>query len=205
LKSRRIGVLGGTFDPVHIGHLIVATELKHALDLEHVLVVPAGDPPHKPDQPLSPSADRVRMLELALEGRHGFSIDPVDLERAGPSYTKDTLEQLKARHPSDQLVFLMGEDSLRDLTLWKEPERILELAEIGVGCRPEVDLDLEEIYRALPAARGRLTVVDVPLIGVSSRDIRRRVAAGEPIAFQVPAAVEQYIYERGLYRPEASS
>lgn len=200
LESRRIGVFGGTFDPVHVGHLIIATELKHELALDHVMVVPAGAPPHKPDQTLSPAADRIRMLELALDGRSGFSIDSVDLDRPGPSYTKDTLARLHARLPHDQLVFLMGEDSLRDLRTWNDPERILALAEIGVGCRPDVEIDLEAIYASLPAARGRVTVVDVPLIGVSSSDIRRRVATGRPIAYQVPLAVERYICERGLYR-----
>src|SRR4051794_3800692 len=157
------------------------------MELDRVLFVPAGDPPHKPDQTLTPAVNRVAMLELAIDRHHGFEVDRTDLDRIGPSYTKDTLTGLRSRFPGDDLVFLMGEDSLRDLHTWREPQRILELAEIGVGCRPDVDLELETVFEALPAARGHVTVVNIPLIGVSSRDLRRRVAAGAPIAYQVPA------------------
>ena len=197
--SQRIGVFGGTFDPVHIGHLVVVSELKHALALDHVLIVPAGDPPHKPDQPLTVATHRVRMLEIAIDNRDGFSVDRTDLDRVGPSYTKDTLALVQARYYADQLVFLMGEDSLADLHTWREPERVLELAEIGVGCRPDVALDLEAVFQQMPSARGRVTLVDVPLIQVSSRDLRLRVANGDPIAFQVLPGVERYIAEHGIY------
>ena len=200
MSSRRIGVFGGTFDPIHVGHLVLVSELRHALGLDHVLLVPAGDPPHKPDQLLSPVEHRVRMLRIAIEGREHFSIDPVDIDRGGPSYTMDTLEQLHRQNPCDCLVFLMGEDSLRDLHTWREPERILELAEIGVGCRPNVRLDLDTVYDRLPGTRGRVTLVDVPLIEISSRAIRQRVASGAPIAYQVTREVEKYIEAHGLYR-----
>jgi nicotinate-nucleotide adenylyltransferase len=199
VAPRRIGIFGGTFDPVHIGHLVIVAELKHALAIDHVLVIPAGDPPHKPDQPLTAALHRVRMLQLALENRTGYAIDRIDLERAGPSYTADTLTELNARYPVSQLVFLMGEDSLRDFHSWRDPERILELAEIGVGCRPGVAVDLAAVYERLPSAQGRVSLVDVPQIDVASSDLRRRVASGEPIAFQVLPAVESYIYEYGLY------
>jgi nicotinate-nucleotide adenylyltransferase len=197
---RRIGVLGGTFDPVHLGHLVIATEMQRALNLDCVLWVPAGDPPHKPDQALTPEHHRLRMLELAVADRPGFAIDRIDLERIGPSYTVDTVAQLQARFPSDRIVFLMGEDSLRDLHEWRNPRRIIEIAEIGVARRPEVIVDLDAVYHRLPDARGRVTVVDVPLIGISSRDLRRRVRDGQPIAYQVPRAVEEYIREHRLYR-----
>lgn len=200
VAGRRIGVFGGTFDPIHVGHLVIVSELKHQLALDRVLIVPAGDPPHKPDQPLSPATHRVRMLEIALEGRDGFEIDTIDLDRPGPSYTKDTLAALQSRNPDDRLVFLMGEDSLRDLHSWREPERIVELAELGVGCRPGVEIDLDAVYERLPAARGRVTLVDVPLIEISSRDLRLRVATGAPIAFQVVPEVERYIDVYRLYR-----
>ena len=202
MADLRIGIFGGTFDPVHIGHLVIVSELKHALALDRVLVVPAGDPPHKPDQPLTPAFHRIRMLELALDGRTGFGIDRIDLDRTGPSYTVDTLRALGSRIPTSKMVFLMGEDSLRDLHTWREPEEILALAEIGVGCRPGVSVDLDAVYERLPTARGRVALVDVPQIEVSSRDLRRRVAAGEPIAFQVLPAVETYIHEHGLYRKQ---
>lgn len=195
----RLGVLGGTFDPVHLGHLVIAVELKHALRLDRVLLIPNGDPPHKPDHPLTAAHHRVRMLELALEGRSGFEIDPIELHGAGPSYTKDTLVRLSERHQDADLVFLMGEDSLRDLHSWRDPERILELAELGVGCRPDVEVDLDAVFAQLPSARGRVSLVNVPLIGISSSDLRRRVRAGEPIAYQTPTAVEAYIHDHALY------
>lgn len=199
MGRRRIGILGGTFDPVHLGHLIIASEMRFALNLELVLWVPAGDPPHKPDQIITPAIHRVRMLELALAGCEGFEIDRIDLERSGPSFTADTVTHLQDRYPGCQIVFLMGEDSLRDLHSWREPERILAVAEIGVARRPDMNVNLDAIYERLPASRGRVKIVDVPLIGISSRDVRRRVQRGHPIAFQVPLPVEQFIAEHGLY------
>lgn len=199
MNSRRIGIFGGTFDPVHIGHLIMAVELRHALDLDRVLFVPAGDPPHKPFVPITAARHRIRMLELALAGHGEFVIDRVDVDRPGPSYTKDTLAMLKPRFPNARLFFLMGADSLRDLETWSEPERILHLAELGVAARPGAQIDLESTYRSLPAARGRIVVVETPLIDISSSDIRDRVAAGMPIAFQAPEAVERYIRDNQLY------
>ncbi len=201
--GRRLGVFGGTFDPVHVGHLIMATELRYRLGLDHVLFVPAGDPPHKPDLPLTPINDRLRMLEIAIGRSPAFSIDLVDVERAGPSYTKETLALLSRKFPDDELVFLMGEDSLQDLPTWRSPELILQLAEIGVGARPGIDVDLDELFAVLPAARGRVSVVEIPLIGVASRDIRNRVRTGEPISYQVTAGVEQYIIGKGLFLPKS--
>jgi len=199
--GRRLGIFGGTFDPVHVGHLIMATELLHRLELDQVLFVPAGDPPHKPDLPLTPIEVRIAMLEIAIQRRPEFSIDLVDIERAGPSYTKETLALLTGKFPEDQLVFLMGEDSLQDLPTWNSPERILSLAEIGVGARPGVDVDLKRLFSLLPSARGRVSVVEIPLIGISSRDIRRRVQEGESISYQVTEGVERYIVENGLFLP----
>lgn len=204
LGRRRIGVLGGTFDPVHLGHLVIACEMQFELDLDLVLWVPAGDPPHKPDQVITQASHRVRMLELALADREGFVIDRTDLERAGPSYTADTVARIQANHPEDRMFFLMGADSLRDLHTWREPERILAVAELGVARRPDVEIDLEDAIERLPALRDRVTIVNVPLIGITSRDLRRRVAHGEPIAYQVPPDVERYISEHNLYARESS-
>ncbi|CAA9574486.1 MAG: Nicotinate-nucleotide adenylyltransferase [uncultured Thermomicrobiales bacterium] len=197
----RIGILGGTFDPVHVGHLVAATELRHRLGLARVLFLPAGRPPHKPLQDLAPDADRLAMLELALAGEPGFSVEPFELGRRGPSYTADTLEALAPTLVPAEPVFLMGEDALRDLPTWHRPGRIVELARLGVATRPEVSVDLAVVVARVPAAAGRIDLVPVPQIGVSSRDLRRRVAAGEPIAYQVPPAVARYIADRDLYRP----
>ncbi len=195
----RIGIFGGTFDPVHVGHLVVAEELRHVLALDRVLFVPAGEPPHKPDQELSDDDHRLAMLGLAVAGNPAFEISTVDLDRAGPSYTADTIALL-SRDRAASLVLLMGADSLRDLPTWHDPGRIASLAELGVASRPGVTLDVGELVRAVPEAQGRIFLVPTPAIGVSSSDIRRRVAAGEPIRYQVPEAVEAYIADRGLYR-----
>jgi nicotinate-nucleotide adenylyltransferase len=203
-RPARVGVFGGTFDPVHTGHLIVATELQHALELDRVLFVPTGNPPHKADQDVSANADRLAMLELAIAGNPSFAISTLELDRAGPSYTADLLTMLQAEMPDTQLVFLMGEDSLRDLPTWHQPETIVALAELGVAIRPEIETDLEQIYRRLPGARGRITIVSTTLIGISSSALRRMVLEGAPIRYQVPAAVEEYIMTSEIYRLPAS-
>lgn len=197
----RIGVFGGTFDPVHVGHLIAASELRHALDLERVLFVPAGRPPHKRGRPVGADGDRVAMLRLAIAHDPRFEISLVDLGRDGPSFTSDLLARLRERLVPADLIFLMGEDSLRDLPNWHEPGRIATLAELGVASRSGVDLDPTLIHRAVPETRDRIRLVDIPGVDVSSSDLQRRVAAGDPIRYLVPLAVERYIREHGLYRP----
>lgn len=196
----RIGVYGGTFDPVHLGHLILASELRHALSLDRVLFVPAGRPPHKTGQAIGDDRHRLAMLRLALVDDPAFALSTVDLDRAGTSYTADLLEILRSLLAPAKLYFLMGEDSLRDLPTWNEPTRIVALAELGVATRPGVDADLEAVLRAVPAARGRVHVVPMPPIGIASHDLRRRVRAGEPIRYLVPSAVEDYIAAHALYR-----
>jgi len=201
----RIGILGGTFDPVHLGHLIIATELRHALRLDRVLFVPAGQPPHKPEQEITAQPHRLAMLRLALAGNHDFSLSTDDLDRSGPSYTSDMLSRLKDELKPASLFFLMGQDSLRDLPNWHEPGIIATLAELGVALRPGVVADIEQVTRLVPEARGRIHLVPVPMIGISSSAIRERVARGAPIAYQVPGAVEHYIRDHGLYRADPSA
>ncbi len=196
----RIGAFGGTFDPIHIGHLIVAAELQYALKLDRVLFLPAGDPPHKTEQRISPAVHRLAMLRLAVADQEAFEISTLDLSGSGPSYTVDLLARLQEAIGPVSLVFLMGEDSLRDLPTWHQPGRIATLAEIGVARRPGVEVNMESLIAAVPEASGRVHLVPIPELGVSSRDIRRRVAAGAPIAFQVPQAVESYIEQEALYR-----
>lgn len=205
MTRKRIGVFGGTFDPVHTGHLIIATELRFVLGLECVLFVPAGRPPHKTSQEISDNEHRLTMLQLALDDSPWFDISLVDMQRPGPSFTADTLAILRSELAPAELVFLMGSDSLRDLPAWHEPQRIVAQAEIGVARRPGIDVDLEHIYTQIPNARGRIQIVDVPLIGISSTDLRERVRTGRPIRYQVPLAVEHYIVEHGLYRDPANA
>jgi nicotinate-nucleotide adenylyltransferase len=196
----RVGVFGGTFDPIHHGHLIAVAELRFALKLDRVALVPNNSPPHKPGIPVSSAVHRLAMLRLATEGVPWLEIDQLELERGGPSFTVDTLAELTIRRPATGLVFLMGEDSLRDLPTWREPGRIVELAELGVATRSGVELELEDLYARVPGARDRVEVVEIPDVSIASRDLRRRVAEGRPIAFQVPRSVERYVTEHRLYR-----
>lgn len=199
-RPKRIGVLGGTFDPPHLGHLIITAEFQYALRLDLVLWVPAGVPPHKTNRLISADADRLAMVRLATADAPGFAVSTIDIDRGGVSYTADLLEMLRAERPGDDFFFLMGEDSLRDLPTWHDPNRICRAAELAVAQRPGVDVDLAALLESLPDCRDRLHFVFPPAIGISSSELRRRVRDGEPIAYQVPAAVERYIDEHGLYR-----
>ncbi len=199
-ERERLGIFGGTFDPIHLGHLLIAEELKFKLNLDRVLFLPSNQPPHKTGQKVSPNEDRMDMLRAALKGNPHFSISTVDLDRPGLSFTSDSLAILAKQHPHAETLFLMGQDSLRDLPTWHEPERIVQNARLGVALRPGVDVDLEAIIKAVPAADNRIILVPVPLIQISSREIRRRVRDGEPITYHVPERVENLIQRRGLYR-----
>jgi nicotinate-nucleotide adenylyltransferase len=198
--QQRIGVFGGTFDPIHIGHLIIAEILQFDLGLDTVLFLPAGRPPHKPEQQLADDQHRLAMLNIATDWYRRFEISTVDLERSGNSYTAHTLEILSAAYgDSGELYFLMGQDSLRDFPTWKNPEEIARLARLGVALRPHVDVSINAIECAVPATTGRIIMVDVPLIDVSSRSIRENIRAGRPFRFQVPHGVANYIDANGLY------
>jgi nicotinate-nucleotide adenylyltransferase len=202
-RLRRIGILGGTFDPVHNGHLYIANALRAALDLERVVWVPAGRPPHKTGQIVSSDRDRLAMLELALAGSATDQISTIDIERSGPSYTADTLEIFAERFTPARLFFLMGEDSLRDLPTWHDPERLLQAAELAVAARPGVDADLESVVRRVPTVQGRVHLIPTKEVAISSSDIRRWVGEHQSIQGLVPAAVEAYIRDHGLYMQQA--
>lgn len=196
----RVGVFGGTFDPVHNGHLHIARTLRQALQLDRLIWVPAGHPPHKTGQIVSNDIDRLTMLELALQNEPGNEISTIELHRTGPSFTADTLEHLRDCMAPAKLVFLMGEDSLRDLPNWRDPDRILQAADVAVAGRPGIDVDLNAIELALPALKGRAHIVPIRELSISSTEIRSLVAAGEPIDGLVPAAVAGYIEAHGLYQ-----
>lgn len=203
-EAPRIGIFGGTFDPVHYGHLHIATKLRDALDLDRIVWVPAGRPPHKRGQIVSSDTDRLAMLRLALADSPVDQISTIELERPGPSYTADTLELLREQLAPARLTFLMGEDSLRDLPTWRQPERILAAADLAVAGRPGIDVDVDAIAAAIPALRGHVSIVPMEELAISSSDIRRLVAAGEPVDGLVPTAVAEYIRRRGLYTAPAS-
>ena len=201
----RVGVFGGTFDPVHYGHLILAEQCREQGRLDEVLFTPAPRPPHKP-QPRARFEQRVEMLSLALAGNPTFRVEEVEKERDGPSYTVDTLAELRRRRPDDALVLLIGGDAMRDLHLWYEPQRILELASLLVVARPDSSMpDCKEFCERLgiPAGAVRMQVVEAPLIDISSRDLRRRAADGRSLRYLMPRAVECYIHDKRLYRTEA--
>jgi nicotinate-nucleotide adenylyltransferase len=198
----RIGIFGGTFDPVHAGHLHIADRLRESLALDRVIWIPAGRPPHKSGQIVSDDRDRLAMLRLALADSPSDQLSTVEIGRAGPSYTADTLEQLQRELAPASLVFLIGEDSLRDFPTWRDPDRILRAAELGVAGRPGIDVDIPGLVQALPALNGRLTIVPMAELPISSSEIRRRVAEGAPIGHLVPAAVAAYIADQGLYRQD---
>jgi nicotinate-nucleotide adenylyltransferase len=195
----RIGVFGGTFDPVHNGHLVIAKEMAKALGLERVLFVLAARPPHKSGQAVTDDWHRLTMLQLALAGVQSFEVSEIELHRPGKSYTADTLEQLSIDLAPASLVFLMGEDSLRDFPNWHDPKRIVKFAELGVAARPGIDLDVASIQHRIPEAAGRIHLVETSELDVSSQGIRERVALGKPIEDLVPPHVADYIHAHDLY------
>ena len=147
IPGNRLGIFGGTFDPIHLGHLLIAEELMFRLSLDRVLFLPSNLPPHKTGQMVSPNDDRMVMLRAALQGNPHFDISTVDMDRPGLSYTADSLEILGERHPHSELIFLMGQDSLRDLPTWHDPNHIARSARLGVALRPGVNVDLDAIIR----------------------------------------------------------
>ena len=201
LNGNRIGVFGGTFDPIHIGHLILAAEARHQLQLDQIVLAPAGDPPHKPDSPISPLHHRLAMCRLAVADDNGISISLIDAERPGPHYTSDMLRLFRERVGAEvELYFLMGLDSLRDLPTWHEPEWLVHNCRLAALRRHDVEIDWEGLEEELPGVRERVVVLDMPELDIASSSLRERVRTGQPIRYQVPREVELYIREQGLYR-----
>lgn len=200
-----VGIMGGTFDPVHIGHLAAAEEARDALGLERILFVPAGIPPHKRARPITDAAHRVAMLELAIATNDAFKLSRVELDRPGPSYTLDTVEQLAAesrragRDPD--LTVILSAESFRGLPTWHQPERLLALARIAVvprgGFPPPGRAWLKQHF---PGCEARVTFLDAPHLRLSATEIRDRVAAARSIRYLVPDAVIAYIEDHGLYQ-----
>jgi nicotinate-nucleotide adenylyltransferase len=204
-QQRRVGVLGGTFDPVHYGHLVIAEEVRAALDLAEMIFIPAGHPPHKQGEIVSTAEDRLAMLELATASNPHFSISLVDLDRPGPSYTIETLKLLHEQWSEKTAIcFVIGWDSLEDLPKWYEPEGVLEqMAHLVAVHRPGYQEEPEfrqRLEARLPGIGEKLLPVSAPQLAISSTDLRRRVAEGRPIRYQTPEAVERYIVEHNLYK-----
>jgi len=203
----RIGVFGGSFDPVHIGHLLAAECCREQAGLDRVLFVPVDIQPHKEHHQLAAGQQRLEMLALAIRGHGGFAICADEIDRGGLSYTVDTLERLTARHPDDELLLLLGPDAVLALPTWREPRRIVELARIIAMERDTLDNLGGPAYRAaleplLGGERLELMIAErvrLPAIGIRATDLRTAMAAGKSIRYRTPRAVEQYIVSHGLY------
>ncbi len=196
-----IGVLGGTFDPIHIGHLILAEEVRTRLNLAEILFVPAGQPWLKVGNLISPAEHRVEMVRLAIANEPYFKLATMEIERAGPTYTVDTIAELKAQlGTGDELFFILGRDNLAELTRWRQPSRLITMCRLVAVPRPDYLLpDLEALEAGIPGLSQRVILMDKPEIVISASEIRGRVARGLSINNLVPKPVERYIKEHKLY------
>ncbi|MFD7653221.1 nicotinate-nucleotide adenylyltransferase [Actinosynnema sp. NPDC059797] len=193
MSNRRIGVMGGTFDPVHHGHLVAASEVQARFDLDEVVFVPTGQPWQKSERQVSPAEDRYLMTVVATASNPRFSVSRVDIDREGPTYTVDTLTDLRAAHPGADLFFITGADALEQILSWRRADDVFGLAHFIGVTRPGYELDDTH----LPP--GAVSLVEVPAMAISSTDVRARTAAGLPVWYLVPDGVVQYISKRRLY------
>jgi nicotinate-nucleotide adenylyltransferase len=187
----RLGVMGGTFDPIHNGHLVAASEVAAALNLNEVLFVPTGQPWQKDG--VTPTSDRYLMAEIATAANPRFKVSTVDIDRNGPTYTVDTLRDLKALYPDAELFFITGADAVTAIASWKDSEELWGLAQFVAVTRPGHQLDLPE------APAGAIQVLEIPALAISSTDIRERVLGGKPIWYLVPDGIVHFIAKHGLY------
>jgi nicotinate-nucleotide adenylyltransferase len=194
----RIALFGGTFDPVHVGHLAIAEAARRAIDGE-VIFVPTGRNPLKPEQPAVSAEHRVELVRLALDGASGMRVDRDEIERREPSYTVETLRALREARPDDELFLLLGADQAERLPTWHEPEAVIELATVCAVERVGYSRNAIVIKLARLKGAQRLRFLDMPMIQVSSSSLRRRVAKGKPIRYLVPDEVARYIEDKGLY------
>ena len=198
----KLGVFGGTFDPIHTGHLIVADQARASLGLDEMLFVPAGRPWLKDEQPVTEASHRLRMVELAVAPDPCFRASDMEVERPGPTYSADTLKELKDALGSDSEFYLIvGMDALNEVGRWHQPEQVFELSTVVAVPRPGTErLDSAELDAVRQGVSKKVVVLDGPLIGISSTEIRRRVGRGLSIRYLVPESVDAYIAEHGLYR-----
>lgn len=196
-----IGILGGTFNPIHIGHLVAAEEARMALGLREVLFIPAGQSWLKGDRAILPAEHRVEMVRLAIVSNPHFKLSTLEVERPGESYSVDTMEELRRQYGSaGRLFFILGSDSLMTLPRWKQPARLVQLCQLVVMNRPGPPPNMAALEESIPGVSRRIVLLDMPGMDVSSTDIRERVLCGRSIRYLVPAEVENYILEHRLYR-----
>ncbi|HUJ10223.1 MAG TPA: nicotinate-nucleotide adenylyltransferase [Verrucomicrobiae bacterium] len=200
-RRKAIGILGGTFNPIHLGHLLMAQDATEQLELERVIFIPSATPPHKTVDKLASARDRLQMIKLAIRGNKRFEVDDLEIRRGGKSYSVDTLTQLKRRYPRAEFFFIIGADSLQELHLWREVKRLVTLCTFvtvprpGFQAKPIIDPRLDVATRR----RLRQHVLRGHACDIASRDIRTRIANGRSIRYLVPDAVHQYIRRRRLY------
>ncbi|NPV60344.1 MAG: nicotinate-nucleotide adenylyltransferase [Actinobacteria bacterium] len=206
LRIKRVGVMGGTFDPIHTGHLVTAEEALHQFGLDEVLFVPSAHPPHKEDRESLDPESRYIMAVIATATNPCFRVSRLELERPGPSYTIDTVRELRRLYgPNTEIYFITGADAILEILTWKEPEKLLREALFIAATRPGYDLkrleeSLPEEEKARHAESPRVLVMEIPALAISSTDIRRRVREGRPITYLVPQGVKEFIEKNGFYR-----
>jgi len=204
IQPLKIGLFGGTFDPIHIGHLVLMEEAHHHLQLDHLYLIPSADPPHKQDRQITSVEHRLNMVQLAIADLDYVWINRVDIDRPGPHYSVDTIElirqQLDDNHSKPvELYFLVGLDSLRDLLTWYEPARLLDSCKLVALQRHDVEVDWSALSTQIPRIRERVIVLDMPELEIASSTLRKRISQRMPIRFQVPRTVEAYIRKQRLY------
>jgi nicotinate-nucleotide adenylyltransferase len=197
----RLAFFGGTFDPPHLGHLILAAEAQAQLGLEQVHFVLTADPPHKRGRRISPAGQRLTLLQAALKDQPLFAVSRVEIERPGPHFTVDTMQLLSKQFPRKELVYLVGGDSLRDLPKWERPAEFLRSIDaLGVMRRPASRIDLNSLEKKLPGLSKKVEFIDAPLLEISSSEIRQRIKAGGHYQYFLPPAVFKLIQSKKLYR-----
>ncbi|MDL1912784.1 nicotinate (nicotinamide) nucleotide adenylyltransferase [Chloroflexi bacterium CFX6] len=200
MSREQIGLFGGTFDPPHLGHLILAAEAFSQLDLDRLLWILTPDPPHKQDRFITSVEHRLAMVQLAIADNPSFELSRVELDRPGPHYTLDTVELIVKQYPDADVTPIIGGDSLRDLPNWNRPRELLQACHwVGVMHRPGEQEDLEELERQLPGISSKVHYVDAPLLEIASREIRSRIADGRPFRYYLHPSVYEYILEHHLY------
>lgn len=203
----KIGILGGTFDPLHNGHLEIAEQAMYKLGLSKVLFIPAGEPPSKERSDISSAEHRVKMVYRAVQDRHGLDLSRIELERPGPSYTVDTLNTLRSQlEPRDELYFIIGWDSLIELPEWKKPAEVIKICKLVAFPRSGLARpDLKELENRIPGISRRVIMMETAPVDISSSEIRRKVAQGLSIKGLVPVSVLQYIKDNGLYKADTAA
>ena len=201
MKKKKTGVMGGTFNPIPVGHLMLAQWAKDAAELDQILFMPAGSPYMKEGTFIAPGKERLHMVELAISDRSDFTVSGMELERSGYTYTYETMEQLQREEPDTEFTFIMGADSLEKIEYWREPRRIFNSCRVIAAARNGSDLQqMEAICDSLRRRyQARIDLLAFPAIEISSTDIRERIGSGQDIRYMVPERVRDYIISRGLY------